>query len=178
MAEFDLHMSDEEIAETANKNKVEYQERIEELSKEQSLLKDRKQEIESNLNAEYKLANAARERATATVEDRMKDAFQGESATASVEKTTQAIREENNVLDETANKVKQAVSELVKSRDIVNQNWYREKGTIVGKDSKGNDITRDTDEFSFVERLNNGQLQTVLATYNEETVNGQNKLSM
>lgn len=75
MAEFDLHMSDEEIAETANKNKVEYQERIEELSKEQSLLKDRKQEIESNLDAEYKLANAARERATATVEDRMKDAF-------------------------------------------------------------------------------------------------------
>lgn len=79
MAEFDLHMSDEEIAETANKNKVEYQERIEELSKEQSLLKDRKQEIESNLDAEYKLANAARERATATVEDRMKDAFPGSS---------------------------------------------------------------------------------------------------
>ena len=79
MAEFDLHMSDEEIAETANKNKVEYQERIEELSKEQSLLKDRKQEIELNLDAEYKLANAARERATATVEDRMKDAFHDSS---------------------------------------------------------------------------------------------------
>nr|DAL48609.1 MAG TPA_asm: minor tail protein [Caudoviricetes sp.] len=93
MAEFDLHMSDEEIAETANKNKVEYQERIEELSKEQSLLKDRKQEIESNLDAEYKLANAARERATATVEDRMKDAFPNADSTASVEKIADGFKE-------------------------------------------------------------------------------------
>ena len=99
----------------------------------------------------------------------MKDAFPSTEATASVEKTTQAIREENNALEETANKAKQAVSELVKGRDVVSQNWYREKGTVVGKDSKGNNITRDADEFSFVERLKNGQLQTVLATYNEET---------
>lgn len=98
-----------------------------------------------------------------------KDAFPSTEATASVEKTTQAIKEENNALEETANKAKQAVSELVKGRDVVSQNWYREKGTVVGKDSKGNDITRDADEFSFVERLKNGQLQTVLATYNEET---------
>ena len=95
MAEFDLHMSDEEIAETANKNKVEYQERIEELSKEQSLLKDRKQEIESNLNAEYKLANAARERATATVEDRMKDAFPKTS-----ENLKQVVQSEQKVQQE------------------------------------------------------------------------------
>lgn len=99
----------------------------------------------------------------------MKDAFPSTEATASVEKTTQAIKEENNALEETVNKAKQAVSELVKGRDVVSQNWYREKGTVVGKDSKGNDITRDADEFSFVERLKNGQLQTVLATYNEET---------
>ena len=98
-----------------------------------------------------------------------KDAFPSTEATASVEKTTQAIREENNVLDETVSKAKQAASELTKTRDIVSQNWYRKKGTVVGKDSKGNDITRDTDEFSFVERLKNGQLQTVLATYDEET---------
>lgn len=98
-----------------------------------------------------------------------KDAFPSTEATASVEKTTQAIREENNALDETVSKAKQAASELTKTRDIVSQNWYREKGTVVGKDSKGNDITRDADEFSFVERLKNGQLQTVLATYNEET---------
>lgn len=99
----------------------------------------------------------------------MKDAFPSTEATASVEKTTQAIREENNALDETVSKAKQAASELTKTRDIVSQNWYREKGTVVGKDSKGNDITRDADEFSFVERLKNGQLQTVLATYDEET---------
>ena len=107
MAEFDLHMSDEEIAETANKNKVEYQERIEELSKEQSLLKDRKQEIESNLDAEYKLANAARERATATVEDRMKDAFPDKDVSVSVESATNSIKEENNVLDQNTQKVKE-----------------------------------------------------------------------
>lgn len=98
-----------------------------------------------------------------------KDSFPSTEATASVEKTTQAIREENNVLDETASRAKQAASELTKARDIVSQNWYRKKGTVVGKDSKGNDITRDADEFSFVERLKNGQLQTVLATYDEET---------
>lgn len=124
---------------------------------------DAVKQVDKLADAQSKLGNKT------NISNGMKDAFQGESATVSVEKTTQAIREENNALDETANKVKQAVSELVKSRDIVNQNWYREKGTIVGKDSKGNDITRDTDEFSFVERLNNGQLQTVLATYNEET---------
>lgn len=107
MAEFDLHMSDEEIAETANKNKVEYQERIEELSKEQSLLKDRKQEIESNLDAEYKLANAARERATATVEDRMKDAFPDKYVSASVESATNSIKEENNVLEQNTQKIKE-----------------------------------------------------------------------
>lgn len=106
--------------------------------------------------------------ATATTEQK-KDAFPSTEATASVEKTTQAIREENNALDETVSKAKQAASELTKTRDIVSQNWYREKGTVVGKDSKGNDITRDADEFSFVERLKNGQLQTVLATYDEET---------
>lgn len=99
----------------------------------------------------------------------MKDAFPSAEATASVEKTTQAIKEENSVLDETVNKAKQAASELAKTRDIISQNWYREKGTVVGKDSKGNDIIHDADEFSFVERLKNGQLQTVLATYNEET---------
>lgn len=98
-----------------------------------------------------------------------KDAIPSTEATASVEKTTQAIREENNALDETVSKAKQAASELTKTREIVSQNWYREKGTVVGKDSKGNDITRDADEFSFVERLKNGQLQTVLATYDEET---------
>ena len=117
-------------------------------------------------NAQKALSSTSQE---SNISSGMKDAFQGVDTTASVEKTTQAIREENNALEETANKAKQAVSELVKSRDVVSQNWYREKGTVVGKDSKGNDITRDADEFSFVERLKNGQLQTVLATYNEET---------
>ena len=108
MAELDLDMSDEEIAETANENKIEYQERIDELNKEQSLLEIRKQELELNLDAEYKLANAARERATATVEGRMKDAFQ-ENATSSVE-STNAIQKENNALAETAENAEKAAT--------------------------------------------------------------------
>ena len=79
------------------------------------------------------------------------------------------LQEELKETQQQAEKTRQSISELVKGRDVVSQNWYREKGTVIGKDSKGNDITRDADEFSFVERLKNGQLQTVLATYNEET---------
>ena len=123
MAEFDLHMSDEEIAETANKNKVEYQERIEELSKEQSLLKDRKQEIESNLDAEYKLANAARERATATVEDRMKDAFPDKDVSAYVESATNSIKKENNALEQNTQKVKENTQAKEQNANI-NLNKY------------------------------------------------------
>lgn len=89
--------------------------------------------------------------------------------------STPAIEQQNKLQEELketqqqAEKARQSISKLVESRDIVSQNWYREKGTVVSKDLKGNDITRDADEFSFVERLKNGQLQTVLATYNEET---------
>lgn len=85
MAEIGKPIPDEKLNEIVKNNKLEYQERIEELSKEQSLLKDRKQEIESNLDAEYKLANAARERATATVEDHMKDAFPDSSTNTNPE---------------------------------------------------------------------------------------------
>lgn len=169
MKDLGIEMSNEEIQNSAIESKKSYQERIDELEKERPLLEARRQELEANLDAESKLSKAAMERATATVEDSMKDAFPSTEATASVEETTQAIKEENSALEETANKAKQAVSELVKGRDVISQNWYREKGTVVGKDSKGNDITRDTDEFSFIERLKNGQLQTILATYDEET---------
>ena len=79
------------------------------------------------------------------------------------------LQEELKETQQQAEKARQSISELVKGRDVVSQNWYREKGTVVGKDSKGNDITRDADEFSFVERLKNGQLHTVIATYNEGT---------
>lgn len=137
---------------------------VEEIEK----LTNRVKELEDEL-AKVKTPTVATAPQESNISSGMKDAFPSTEATASVEKTTQAIKEENNALEETANKAKQAVSELVKGRDIVSQNWYREKGTVIGKDSNGNDITRDADEFSFVERLKNGQLQTVLATYNEET---------
>ena len=96
-----------------------------------------------------------------------KDAFQ--ESTSSVQKATQAIREQNNELDKNLEKIKKTAEELIKKRDIISQRWYKEKDTVVGKNSKGEKITRDVDQFSFVERLKNGQLQTVLATYNEET---------
>ena len=135
---------------------------VEQQNKLQSELKETESQAEKTTMAVKEVSS------TASTEQK-KDAFPSTEATASVEKTTQAIREENNALDETVSRAKQAASELTKTRDIVSQNWYRKKGTVVGKDSKGNDITRDTDEFSFVERLKNGQLQTVLATYDEET---------
>lgn len=141
MAEFDLHMSDEEIAETANKNKVEYQERIEELSKEQSLLKDRKQEIESNLDAEYKLANAARERATATVEDRMKDAFQGGD---NLDEVVQAESKISESLDEISEKTSNAEKKLAE---------YEEKWKVISQVGEATD-----DAFSVTYEKNKGQI--------------------
>lgn len=137
---------------------------VEEIEK----LTNRVKELEDEL-AKIKAPTTVTTSQESNISSGMKNAFPSTEATASVEKTTQAIKEENSALEETANKAKQAVSELVKSRDVISQNWYRKKGTVIGKDSKGNDITRDTDEFSFIERLKNGQLQTVLATYDEET---------
>lgn len=182
----------ETISNTSNSNNSQIEELksdIQEVKTELGDVKDRISSIESNgfenvrddvektkesvkeLNSELTemKANLSSTSQESNISSGMKDAFPKTDSTASVEKTTQAIREENNALDETVSKAKQAASELTKTRDIVSQNWYREKGTVVGKDSKGNDITRDADEFSFVERLKNGQLQTVLATYNEET---------
>ena len=154
----------ENIAKAASDFKTKFADgiNVESSAKEIEKLTNRVKELEDEL-AKIKTSTV-----TASIEPR-KDAIPSTEATASVEKTTQAIKEENNALEETANKAKQAVSELVKGRDVVSQNWYREKGTVIGNDSKGNDITRDADEFSFVERLKNGQLQTVLATYDEET---------
>lgn len=120
--------------------------------------------LEDVVRTQAKLNNSKTNTSSGT-----KDAFQSGTATSSVENTTQAIKEQNNILDENIKKYKQSISELIKGRDIVNQNWYREKETVVGKDTKGNNVTRNSDQFSFVERLQDGQLQTVLATYNDET---------
>lgn len=141
---------------------------VESSAKEIEKLTNRVKELESEL-AKIKTPTTVATPQESNISSGKKDAFPSTEATDSIEKTTQAIKEENNALEETANKAKQAVSELVKGRDVVSQNWYREKGTVISKDPKGNDITRDADEFSFVERLKNGQLQTVLATYDEET---------
>jgi TP901 family phage tail tape measure protein len=79
MKELGIEMSNEEIQNSAIESKKSCQERIDELEKERPLLESRRQELEANLDAESKLSKAAMERATATVEDRMKDAFPGSS---------------------------------------------------------------------------------------------------
>lgn len=100
---------------------------VEQQNKLQSELKETESQAEKTTMAVKEVSS------TASTEQK-KDAFPSTEATASVEKTTQAIREENNALDETVSKAKQAASESTKTRDIVSQNWYREKGTVVGKD--------------------------------------------
>lgn len=97
MEDFDLFMSEEEIVETANKNKIEYQERIDELEKEQPLLEERKLQLEANLDTEYKLANAARQQAEQIVEQRRLETQQSSTTANEViqneEKKQQAIQE-------------------------------------------------------------------------------------
>ena len=107
MKELGIEMSNEEIQNSAIESKKSYQERIDELEKERPLLESRRQELEANLDAESKLSKAAMERATATVEDRMKDAFPDKDISASVESATNSIKEENNVLEQNTQKVKE-----------------------------------------------------------------------
>lgn len=157
MAEFDLHMSDEEIAETVNKNKVEYQERIEELSKEQSLLKDRKQEIESNLDAEYKLANAARERATATVEDRMKDAFPKTSENLEqVAQSEQKVQQEAVATDKALDNISFTPNTEGFEDIIAKFGILREQAEKITKIVKTTKQTADGADISYKATLKNG----------------------
>lgn len=157
MAEFDFHMSDEEIAETANKNKVEYQERIEELSKEQSLLKDRKQEIESNLDAEYKLANAARERATATVEDRMKDAFPKNSENLEqVAQSEQKVQQEAVATDKALDNISFTPNTEGFEDIIAKFGILREQAEQITKIVKTTKQTADGADISYKATLKNG----------------------
>lgn len=173
MAEIGKPIPDEKLNEIVKNNKLEYQERIEELSKEQSLLKDRKQEIESNLDAEYKLANAARERATATVEDRMKDAFQGADATTSVEKQDK-LQEEinetandfNNATDSSerfSSKVENDFNEIISIIKTANQNMndYVEKWKLLKQVGRVGD-----NAFSAKFQKNNGQTEDWYFTKN------------
>lgn len=184
MAEIGKPIPDEKLNEIVKNNKLEYQERIEELSKEQSLLKDRKQEIESNLDAEYKLANAARERATATVEDRMKDAFQGADATTSVEKQDK-LQEEinetandfNNATDSSerfSSKVENDFNEIISIIKTANQNMddYVEKWKLLRQVGRVGD-----NAFSAKFQKNNGQTEDWYFTKNNSgTYDVTNKL--
>lgn len=186
MAEIGKPIPDEKLNEIVKNNKVEYQERIEKLSKEQSLLKDRKQEIESNLDAEYKLANAARERATATVEDRMKDAFP--NADTKLDEAVTSAKDLDNTLnqvdiptdsfDKVLEKLDRTKSELVDIVKITKQSVSDADGkfhdSYTLKDSRGS-----TEIYGMNSKTDKGQiLRQNIVGYNvkKDTVDNSKEL--
>lgn len=186
MAEIGKPIPDEKLNEIVKNNKLEYQERIEELSKEQSLLKDRKQEIESNLDAEYKLANAARERATATVEDHMKDAFP--NADTKLDEAVTSAKDLDNTLnqvdiptdsfDKVLEKLDRTKSELVDIVKITKQSVSDADGkfhdSYTLKDSRGS-----TEIYGMNSKTDKGQiLRQNIVGYNvkKDTVDNSKEL--
>ena len=126
MKELGIEMSNEEVQNSAIESKKSYQERIDELEKERPLLEARRQELEANLDVESKLSKAAMERATATVEDRMKDAFPDKDVSASIESATNSIKEENNVLEQNTQKVKENTQAKEQNANV-NLNKYNKR---------------------------------------------------
>lgn len=77
--------------------------------------------------------------------------------------TNQVLKEQENLLDEVIKKGE-------KARDIISQVGKRELSHVVEKDDTGKIVSEyDQGEYSFTERLQDGQLQRVLVTYNNET---------
>ena len=77
--------------------------------------------------------------------------------------TNQELKEQENLLDEVIKKGE-------KARDIISQVGKRELSHVVEKDNAGKIVSEyDQGEYSFTERLQDGQLQRVLVTYNNET---------
>ena len=147
MKELGIEMSNEEIQNSAIESKKSYQERIDELEKERPLLEARRQELEANLDAESKLSKAAMERATATVEDSMKDAFPDKDISTSVESATNSIKEENNILEQNTQKVKENADAKKKLTDTdkevsnVNLSKYDNRLESYTKKTSGYDTT-------------------------------------
>lgn len=90
------------------------------------------------------------------------DLSSGGSKTAG-NNTNQVLKEQENLLDEVIKKGE-------KARDIISQVGKRELSHVVEKDDTGKIVSEyDQGEYSFTERLQDGQLQRVLVTYNNET---------
>lgn len=87
MEDFDLFMSEDEIQEDIKKSRIEYQDRINELSLERAELGKRIPVLEENLDKEYQLANEARKQAEQIVEQRRQEVQQAESAARTVIRT-------------------------------------------------------------------------------------------
>ena len=133
-----LEMSQEEIANTANQNRESYQTRIDELEKERPLLEARKQELEQNLQTEYELANAARERAKAIVEERnspIKDVFQGDDK-ATTDASITAIKGESQALEQVSTSAKDAATSKEKFANANKEVKASAEETVISVDKE------------------------------------------
>lgn len=163
MKELGIEMSNEEVQNSAIESKKSYQERIDELEKERPLLEARRQELEANLDVESKLSKAAMERATATVEDRMKDSFPDKDISASVESATNSIKEENNALEQNTQKVKENTQAKEQNANVNFNKYDKRLDSYNGKIDK---YKTTIDRFNDGGWTSNAYLENVQAVKN------------
>ena len=110
MANLGLEMSEDEIKSQADDYRVTFQERIDELEKERPLLESRKKQLEENLNAEYELANVAREQARQIVDERHKEVQSVQEVSDKIKSFSELKIKSNDFVD---------IDGLTKAEDIL-----------------------------------------------------------
>lgn len=157
MKELGIEMSNEEIQNSAIESQKSYQERIDELEKERPLLEARRQELEANLDAESKLSKAAMERATATVEDRMKDAFPKTSENIEqVAQSEQKVQQEAVATDKALDSISFTPNTEGFEDIIAKFGILREQAEQITKIVKTTKQTADGADISYKATLKNG----------------------
>ena len=89
----------------------------------------------------------------------------GKSKSSENKSSTSVTKQQNKI----QNELKETQEEAEKTRDIISQIGLKETYITSEVDKDGNKIEHEVGQFSFVERLQDGQLVNVLSTYNEET---------
>lgn len=192
MKELGIEMSNEEVQNSAIESKKSYQERIDELEKERPLLEARRQELEENLDVESKLSKVAMERATATVEDRMKDAFPStdtkldEAVTSAkdLDKTLEQVDIPTDSFDKVLEKLDRTKSELVDIVKITKQSVSDADGkfhdSYTLKDSRGSTeiygVSSKTDKGQILRQNIVGYDKNSITKANEQALKEQNKI--
>lgn len=157
MKDLGIEMSNEEIQNSAIESKKSYQERIDELEKERPLLEARRQELEANLDAESKLSKAAMERATATVEDSMKDAFPKTSENIEqVAQSEQKVQQEAVATDKALDSISFTPNTEGFEDIIAKFGILREQAEQITKIVKTTKQTADGTDISYKATLKNG----------------------